>query len=85
MAEQLVPEPSLFKVETAIGKLKRYKSPCNDRIPAKLIKAGGKTLCSETHKFIHCIWNNEELPQQWKESVIVQIHKKGDKSGCNNY
>jgi hypothetical protein len=25
------------------------------------------------------------LPQQWKESIIVPIHKKGDKSGCNNY
>jgi hypothetical protein len=25
------------------------------------------------------------LPQQWRESVIVPIHKKGDKTDCNNY
>jgi hypothetical protein len=25
------------------------------------------------------------LPQQWKESVIVPIYKKGDKTDCNNY
>jgi hypothetical protein len=25
------------------------------------------------------------LPQQWKESTTVQIHKKGDKTECNNY
>jgi hypothetical protein len=31
------------------------------------------------------IWNKEELPQQWKESVIVTIHKKGDKTDCDNY
>jgi hypothetical protein len=31
------------------------------------------------------IWHKEELPQRWKESIIVPIHKKGDKADCNNY
>jgi hypothetical protein len=30
------------------------------------------------------MWDKEELPQQWKESVIVPIHKKGNKTDCNN-
>jgi hypothetical protein len=25
------------------------------------------------------------LPDQWKESIIVPIHKKGEKIDCNNY
>jgi hypothetical protein len=29
---------------------------------------------------IHSIWNKEELPDQWKESIIVPIHIKGDKN-----
>jgi hypothetical protein len=33
-AEPLVPDPSPFEVETAIAKLKRYKSPGSDEIPA---------------------------------------------------
>jgi hypothetical protein len=51
-AEPLVPEPSLVKVEIAIGKLKSYKSPRTDQILAELIKAGGETLYSEIHRFI---------------------------------
>jgi hypothetical protein len=75
-----VPEPSLVEVEISIGKLRSYKSPSADQIPAELIKAGGETLYSEIHRLICSIWNKEELPQQWKESVIVTIHKKGDKT-----
>jgi hypothetical protein len=43
------------------------------------MKAGGEALCSEVHRLICCI-RNEELPQQWKESIIVPIHKKGEKA-----
>jgi hypothetical protein len=25
------------------------------------------------------------LPDKWKESIILPIHKKGDKAHCNNY
>jgi hypothetical protein len=84
-AEPLVPEPSVVEVKIAIGKLKWYKSPGTDQIPAEMIKAGGETLYSEIRKLICSIWNEEELPQQWKETIIIPIHKKGDKTGCNNY
>jgi hypothetical protein len=52
MAEPLLPELSLVKVEIAIGKLKSYKSPGTDQIPAESIKAGGETLCYKIHKLI---------------------------------
>jgi hypothetical protein len=31
------------------------------------------------------MWNKEERPDQWKESIIVPIHKTGDKTVCKNY
>jgi hypothetical protein len=54
-AEIFVPEPSTSEVEVAIRKLKRYKSPGFDQIPAELIQAGGETLHSEIHKLIKLI------------------------------
>jgi len=31
------------------------------------------------------MWNKEELPEEWKESITVPIYKKGDKTDCNNH
>ena len=80
-----MPEPNAFEVELDIEKLKNHKSPGIDQIPAELIKAGGRTICGEIHKLIISIWNKEELPDEWKESIIVPIYKKGDKTDCNDY
>ena len=83
--EQLVHEPIAFDVELAIENLKGHKSPGIDQILAELIKAGGRTFRYEIHKLIISIWNKEELPEDWKESVIVPIYKWGDKTDCTNY
>jgi hypothetical protein len=83
--EPLVPDPSPFHIEIAVARFKSYKSPGSDQIPAELIQAGGEMLRSKIHKPIKSIWNKEELPDQWKESIIVPVHKKGDKTDCSNY
>jgi hypothetical protein len=67
MAEPLVPEPNRLEAE----------------IPSELIRAGGEILLFAIHKLINSIWNKKELPDQRKESIIVPVHKKSDKSDCN--
>jgi hypothetical protein len=84
-AKPLVPGPSRLDIEIAITKLKKYKSPGYDEIPEEVIQAGGEILLSAIHKLINSDWDKEELPDQWKESIIVPVHKKGDKTDCNNY
>jgi hypothetical protein len=56
-AEPLIPSPSRLEVEIAIAKLKNYKSPGSDQIPAELIQAGGEILLSAIHKLINSVWN----------------------------
>jgi hypothetical protein len=61
-----VPELSAFEFGMAIEKLNRHKSPDTNQILAELIKAGGRSICSETHKLIYSVWNKEELSEDWK-------------------
>ena len=84
-AEPLVPEPCAFEFDLAIEKRKSHKSPGIDVIPTELIKAGGRKICCAIHKLIISIWNKEELPKELKESILVPIYKKGDKTDCNSY
>jgi hypothetical protein len=79
-AERLVPDSIPFEVEIAIAKFKRFKSPGSNQIPAELIQAGGEILRSKIHELINSISNMENLPNQWKGSIIVTVHKKGNKT-----
>jgi len=63
-AEPLVPEHSSFNVEITIEKLKIYK----------LLGVHEINVLRFTD--LYSVWNKEELPQQWKESVIVPIYKR---------
>jgi hypothetical protein len=69
----------------AIEKLKRHKSPGIDQIPAESFKTAGRTIHSEIHKSNNSLWNKEELPEWWKESIILPIYMTCDKIDCSNY
>jgi hypothetical protein len=69
-----VPELRAFGVEMVIEKLIRHKSPGNDQIPAELIQSGGRTFRAEIHKLTNSIWNKEQLPEEWKGSIVVPMY-----------
>jgi len=50
-----------------------------------MMKAGGRTIRYEIHKLIISDWNKKELPEEWKESIIAPIYKKGNKTDSSNY
>ena len=70
-----MPEPSAFEFEFAIEKIRNHKSPDIDQIPVEFITAGGRIIRYEIHKLIFSIWNKEELPEEWKKSIILPVYK----------
>jgi hypothetical protein len=79
-----VPEPSVFKVDLVIEKLKSHKLPSIDYIVAELIKAGSRKIHFEIHKPFISIWNKQQLPEDSRESITVPINTKEDKTDCSN-
>ena len=59
-----------------------------DGLPAELLKLGlqqDRTILLELHRLTTLIWREGKVPQQWKNAVIIVLHKKGDKTECGNY
>ena len=72
-AEPLVPERRDFGFEMAIGMLKGHKSQGIDQIPGDLTKEGGKTFKCFIYKLANTIWNKDELPKVYKDSIIIRM------------
>lgn len=64
---------------------KNGRAPGSDKIQVEILKAGGEQLYRRLHKIICKIWNNEQIPMEWKQGVVVPIYKKGDTELCKNY
>jgi hypothetical protein len=78
--EKLIPDEA--DVDMAILRQRNNKAPGIDGIPVELLKAN-ETIRKETHKLIVKIWRTEQIPMDWKYSIICPVYKnKGDKLSC---
>lgn len=69
--------PTLDEVKSAIKHLKRSKSPGIDDITPEALINAGDTVSVRIHRLIQLVWHAERLPQDWKDTIIVPVHKKG--------
>ena len=64
--------------------MKRGKAGPN-KIPAEPIMADTETSTEIMHDLFGKIWEQEEIPTEWKERYLVTLPKKGDKQECQKY
>lgn len=81
----MVREVTQEEINKAIKSLKNWKSPGSYDAPAELIKYGGKEMQYLLFRIYQKIWKDKRMPKSWKEAIIIPIHKKGDKSNCENH
>ena len=37
------------------------------------------------YELVRQIWEEERIPEEWKETITVPVHKRGDRERCENY
>jgi len=84
-AELEINDVFMHEVKKAINSLKNWKAPGINGIPAELIKYGGDVLHQTIYELCQKIWKNEQLLEEWNKTIVVPLHKKGDKLNCNTY
>ena len=71
--------------EKAIKSLKNNKAAGRDNILAEVLRADISTSVNMLHGLLLKIWDQEYIPADWREAILVKLAKKGDLSLCKNY
>nr|KAG5689204.1 hypothetical protein BaRGS_014860 [Batillaria attramentaria] len=78
-------KPSREEIRKAIKQLNNGKAAGPDDIPAEALKADIETTVEMLYPLFEKIWEEEQVPADWKEGYLIKLPKKGDLSNCANY
>ena len=73
------------EIEETIRQIQSNKAAGPDYIPPEAIKADITTSVDILHTLFTKIWNEEDIPGDWKKGVLTKLPKKGNLGNCNNY
>ncbi len=62
------------------------KTPGIDDIPTEMLKGGEEAILEWMLWISNLVWEQSEVPEQWKKAIIVPLYKgMGSWSDCNSY
>lgn len=65
--------------------MKNNKSPGKDGITTEMLKYGGKAVVNTLYILLNKILIEKIIQNDWKESITIILHKKGDRADLKNY
>ena len=68
---------NLEQVQHAVTSLMNNKAPCMDEISAEMLRHGKETVAEHLAELFNMIWQDMEVPEDWKKGVIIKLPKKG--------
>ena len=73
------------EIEQKIKEMKENNIFCPNSIRTKILKVHSKTLSKPLAELINLSLNQGKFPTILKIAKVIPIHKRGDKSECDNY
>jgi exonuclease III len=73
------------RVEECLKNLKSKNCEGPDRLPLRILKDGATVLAKPLSVLFCKIYEKKEIPEQWKVSKVIPLHKKGKKENIENY
>ena len=73
--EAEVEELTIEDVKKTMTNLKNNKMAGTDGIHPELIKYRGNKLLNRIYELVRQIWEEDRIPEEWKETIIVLIQK----------
>lgn len=74
-----------LELQYTLKQLKKGKSPGLDDISIEALKFGGDTLMSHLLELCNRALDTGEIPDRWREGLIIPIPKKGNQKKIENY
>ena len=81
-------QPTMQELTDAIRSLVNGKAVGPDGVSVELFKItlnGDPTVRRRLHDSVGRIWRGDDAPPQWKDAIIIVLHKKKDRTECGNY
>ena len=86
LLDDLDAPPTLDEIKKALSKTNSGRASGKDSIPAEIFKAAGPKALECFHDILLKIWEEEQMPSDFKDALIVSLYKnKGSKADCGNY
>ena len=79
--------PNAREVIRALGKLKNGKASGSSDILPDMLKVGknNTALVEMLIELFQTAWENEQVPQEWVDAILIPIPKKGNLHCCDNW
>ncbi|VDP05862.1 unnamed protein product, partial [Schistosoma curassoni] len=76
---------TIVGIRMVIRQIRNEKATGPDNIQAEALKSDIEVTTNMLHLIFKKIWEEEQVPMDWKEGLLIKIPKKGDLSKCENY